>query len=183
MAFKPFQQPLPFIRRSHRAYRHSIHPTQPVKLSDMLRVSYVNSINNPLLVRSKPLERPKQPFNTWPHVKFLPQFLHLEIPVRTTFLQGVYFLLFLTVRTYRIIVIRREPTISDKLLDTPRLHHHLKQISKPIAAHTVRCSRKPQEPRLRPLRPQHLISLGQSMMRLVNHYQRRGKEKAERTEL
>ena len=93
----------PFLGGRLGTNRHSIHPLQPVKLSDMLRMGNVDGVDNSLLVLGEPLKRRKQPFNAWPHVQFLPQLLHLEISVRTTFLQGVYFLLLLAVRTDGII--------------------------------------------------------------------------------
>ena len=140
----------------------------------MLRMGNVDGIDDSFLVEGKPLERLKQPFNAWPHVQFLPQLLHLEISVRTTFLQGINMLLLLAVGTDGIIVVGREPSVSNKLLDAPGVHQHLKQICETVAAHSVRCSRQPQELRLRPCCPQHLIGLGQRMVRLVNHHQRRG---------
>ena len=149
----------------------------------MLRMGNVDGIDDSFLVEGIPLERLKQPFNAWPHVQFLPQLLHLEIPVRATFLQGVYLLLLLAVGTDGIIVVGREPSVSDKLLDAPRIYEHLKQVCETIAAHSVRCGRQPQELRLRPCCPQYLIGFGQCMVRLVNHHQRRVEERAKSTEL
>src|SRR5574344_2341794 len=78
---KSLNKPLPLRKRRLRAYSISTNPLLLIIFSDMLRMLNINSIYNALFVKSKPLERLKQSFNTWRDIQSFLHFLHQEISI------------------------------------------------------------------------------------------------------
>ena len=115
----------------------------------------------------------KQPLNARSVIQFLSHFLRLVVPVRATLSKRVNPSLVITVRSYSIIIVCAQPSFGNKSLHRPRLHHHLKQVSESLPAHSPRCGSQSQELRLRPSLPHHLVRLRQCMMCLIHDHQSR----------
>ena len=170
---KSLNKPLPLRKRRLRAYSISSNPLLLIIISDMLRMLNINGIYYALHTLGMLHISLKQSLNARSVIQFLSHFLRLVVPVRATLSKRVNPSLVITVRSYSIIIVCAQPSFGNKSLHRPRLHHHLKQVSESLPAHSPRCGSQSQELRLRPSLPHHFVRLRQCMMSLIHDHQPR----------
>ena len=110
-----FYKLFPYFCRRLAVYGRGRYSFMSVIVGNVPRVADADGIHYAFLSAGILLYAVMQPFYAWAFVKHGVHFLHLEITVRTTFLQALYQLLGFAALAYRHIVESCKPSLPDKV--------------------------------------------------------------------